>query len=155
MKFVPPTILMLALLVGCGENLSVEQRIIATIQTMEEAAEAGEHLNFMAHIADTFQAQQGSMDRREFHRFMIFQINQHRRLHATFFPIHVRELGEEMATAHFRILVTGGGGLLPESGQLFEAETQWLLEDGDWMLNEANWEVAQLPDLPSQGNNNR
>jgi len=152
MKLVLHATLIALLLVGCGEKLSVEQKIIATLQIMEETAEAGEHFKFMGHISDSFHAQQGSMDRREFHRFMIFQINQHRRLHATFFPIYVRESSDDTASANFRLLVTGGGGLLPESGQLFEVKTQWLLEGGDWMLDEANWEVTQMPDLPTPGN---
>ena len=42
--------------------------------------------------------------------------------------------------------VTGGGGLLPESGQLFEVETHWLRVGDDWLLQTANWEAVQLPD---------
>ncbi len=134
------------LLVACGENLSVEQQVIATLRAMEVAAEEGEHFEFIGHVADSFGGQQGSMDRREFHRFMIFQINQNRRLHAQFFPIYVQEAGNDLASAHFRILVTGGGGLLPDSGQLFEVETEWLREGSDWMLSKADWEAVQLPD---------
>jgi len=142
-------------LVACGDSRSVEQKIIATLHTMEEAAEAGEHLNFMGHITDSFRAQQGSMDRREFHRFMIFQINQHRRLYATFFPIRVREAGEDKASANFRLLLTGGGNLLPESGRLFDVETRWLLQGGDWMLDEANWAIPRLPEMPVTDIQNR
>ena len=134
------------LLLSCNENLSVEQQIIATLRSMEDAAEAGEHFNFMGYVSESFGGQHGSMDRREFHRFMIFQINQNRRLHAQFFPIHVRESGDDTASAHFRLLVTGGGGLLPERGQLFEVETQWLHTGGDWMLEKADWEAVQLPE---------
>jgi len=144
--------LIVLLLAACGEKLSVEQQVIATLEVMEEAAEQGEHFEFMNHVADSFGGQQGSMDRREFHRFMIFQINQNRRLHAQFFPIYVRETGEERASAHFKILVTGGGGLLPDSGQLFEVETQWLLEGSDWKLDKADWEAVQLPDIPTGRN---
>jgi len=137
------------LLTACGEKLSVEQQIIATLQVMEEAAEQGEHFEFMGHVADSFSGQYGSMDRREFHRFMIFQINQNRRLHAQFFPIYVQESGKDLASAHFKLLVTGGGGLLPESGRLFEVETQWLRDGSDWMLEKADWEAVQLPDIPT------
>ena len=132
------------LLVACGKDLSVEQQIIATLRNMEATAEQGEHFEFMAYVADSFDGQQGLMDRREFHRFMIFQINQNRRLHAQFFPIFVRETGIDMASAHFQLLVTGGAGLLPERGQLFEVETQWLRADSDWMLEKANWEAVKL-----------
>ncbi len=134
-------------LLGCAENLSVEQQVIATLEAMEEAAEEGQHFEFMGHVADSFRGQSGSMDRRAFQRFMIFQINQNRRLQAQFFPIYVRESGPDLATAHFRILVTGGSGLLPESGQLFEVETQWLRDGGDWMLDQADWQPVQLPDI--------
>ncbi len=152
MKLAFGAALTVLLLAACGEKLSVEQQVIATLEVMEEAAEQGEHFEFMNHVADSFGGQQGSMDRREFHRFMIFQINQNRRLHAQFFPIYVRETGEERASAHFKILVTGGGGLLPDSGQLFEVETQWLLEGSDWKLDKADWEAVQLPDIPTGRN---
>ena len=147
MRFVLSTALTALLLTGCGENLSVEQQVIATLEAMEDAAEQGQHLEFMGHVADSFGGQYGSMDRRAFHRFMIFQINQHRRLHAQFFPIHVQESGNDLASAQFRILVTGGSGLLPESGQLFEVETQWLRDGSNWLLEKADWEPVQLPDI--------
>ena len=145
-RLVSGTILAVILLAACGEKLTVEQQIIATLRNMEYAAEEGQHLDFMGYIADTFEGQQGSMDRREFHRFMIFQINQHRRLQAQFFPIFVTETSEETASAHFKILVTGGAGLVPDSGQLFEVETRWLRDGGDWLLNGADWEAVRLPD---------
>ncbi|HEY5775284.1 MAG TPA: hypothetical protein VIS57_04295 [Xanthomonadales bacterium] len=134
------------ILAGCGEKLSVEQQVIATLRNMEVAAEEGQHLEFMTYIADSFGGQQGSLDRREFHRFMIFQINQHRRLQAQFFPIFVSETGEDTASAHFKILVTGGAGLLPDSGQLFEVETGWIRNGGDWLLSRADWEPVRLPE---------
>ena len=134
------------LLVACAEKLSVDQQIIATLRNMEYAAEEGEHFEFMAYLADSFSGQQGSMDRRGFHRFMIFQINQNRRLQAQFFPIYVKETGENQASAHFRLLVTGGGGLLPDRGQLFAVETHWLREGGDWLLDKADWKAVQLSD---------
>ena len=137
------------LLVACAEELTVEQQIIATLRKMEVAAEAAEHFEFMTYVADTFDGQYGSMDKRAFHRFMIYQINQHRRLQAQLFPIRVSEPGEGQAVANFRLLVTGGGSLLPDRGQMLEVETGWLLDDGDWLLNTATWEPIDLPDIPS------
>jgi len=150
-RFVIGVVLAVVLLLGCSEKLTVEQQVIATLRNMEYAAEEGQHLNFMGYVADTFEGQQGSMDRREFHRFMIFQINQNRRLQAQFFPIYVKEVSEETASAHFKLLVTGGAGLLPDSGQLFEVETLWLRDGGDWVLGSADWEAVRLPDrLPGK-----
>ena len=139
MRLATSFVIAVLLLAACGDDLTVEQQVIATLRNMEYAAEEGQHLEFMTYVADSFGAQQGSMDRREFHRFMIFQINQNRRLQAQFFPIFVTQTGEGTASAHFRILVTGGAGLLPESGQLFEVETSWLRESygGSGSNNEA------------------
>jgi len=142
-------LLSVVLLSGCGESLTVEQQVIATLRNMEAAAENGEHFEFMGYVADTFDAQNGEMDRRAFHRFMIFQMNQHRRLRSQLFPIRVNEISAELANAEFRVLVTGGGGLLPESGQLFDVVTQWVREGGDWMLNRAQWEAVYLPGQPA------
>jgi hypothetical protein len=147
MRFAFSLVVVLSLLSGCGEKLSVEQQVIATIRNMEYAAEEGLHLEFMGYVADSFGAQHGTMDRREFHRFMIFQINQNRRLRAQLFPIFVKETAEGMASAHFRVLVTGGAGLLPENGQLFEAATHWLQDDGDWLLLRADWEAVRPPEF--------
>jgi len=151
MRLVTSLVFAVLLLTACDDELTVEQQVIATIRNMEYAAEQGQHLEFMTYIAESFGAQQGSMDRREFHRFMIFQINQNRRLQAQIFPIYVTETGEETASAQFRILVTGGAGLLPESGRLFDVETNWLRDGGDWQLNQADWEPLSLPDLPTVG----
>jgi hypothetical protein len=151
MKFFPAVLFASLLLVACGDKLSVEQQIIATLRVMEEAAENGEHFEFIGYVSDSFKGQQGSMDRREFHRFMIYQLNQKRRLQAQFFPIHVQESGPDNASANFRVLVTGGAGLLPESGRVFDVETQWRHDGSDWMLEMADWETVQLPDVPSLG----
>ena len=138
--------LLVFVLCGCAKELSVEQHIIASLRNMETAAEQGEHFEFMGFVSESFSAQDSSMDRRAFHRFMIFQINQNRRLHAQFFPINVQQINESLASARFNLLVTGGSGLLPESGQLFDVETHWTLEGSEWMLTKADWQVAQLPD---------
>ncbi len=139
-------VLTVLLLVACSDSLTVEQQVIASLEAMEIAAEEGEHFDFMEYVADPFDGQFEAMDRRGFHRFMIFQINQNRRLRAQFFPIHVRETADKQATADFNILITGGGGLFPEQGQLFKVETHWVNDGGQWLLSVANWTPVQLPD---------
>jgi len=138
-------ILAALLVTACGEELSVEQQVIASLESMEKSAEEGRHLDFMSYVADDFRGQYGGMDRREFHRFMIFQMSENRRLHAQFFPIRVKQTDEDQASAHFNILVTGGGGLLPDRGQLFEVETAWIRDGSDWLLSVADWEPVDLP----------
>ena len=145
MRFVLKLALFSLLLTACSEEPSVEQQVIATLRNMEFAAEDGDHFDFISYVSDTFSGQQGSMGRRDFHRFMIFQINQNRRLQAQLFPIFVTETGENAATANFRILVTGGGGLLPDRGRFFQVETEWSGANGDWLLEAADWKPLDLP----------
>jgi hypothetical protein len=137
-------ILVLLMLSSCSDEMTVEQQIIATIQEMEKRAEAGERAGFMEMVAGEFSGQLGSLSKLEFQRLMIMQWNQHSRLHAQLFPIFVRELGPGMATADFNALITGGRGLLPESGELFSIHTQWIQEGSDWLLVSADWEPVRM-----------
>ena len=55
-------------------------------------------------------------------------------------PITVEIRSDTEATAIFNVLATGGdGGLLPGSGQVFDVETGWRLEDGKWRMLNARW----------------
>ncbi len=145
--------LLVGLLLGaCGKEPSVEQQVIATLENMKQDAEAGRHMDFMRYVADDFDGQLGSMDRRDFHRYMLLQMNENRRLYAQFFPIYVQAEGTAKpateASARFKILITGGGGLLPERGQLFEVETEWKRDGSDWRLLRAAWQPVALPQQP-------
>lgn len=127
-------------LAACGPSGTVEDQIKARIAAMEEAGEAGERGTFMSFVADGFEAQEGTMTRDDFRRFMFIQFSERRRIQAQLFPITVEVEGPNLARARFNALVTGGGGrFLPEDGQLFDIETTWILDGGDWMLWRADW----------------
>jgi hypothetical protein len=128
------------LLAACGSGATVEEQVRDTIGAMESAAEEGRPLDFMAYVADDFQGQGGQLTRQDFLRLMTFQISRYRRLHAQLFPIEVTDAGGGFADARFRVLVTGGQGLLPEDGQLYRVETSWTRDGGDWLLWRATWE---------------
>jgi hypothetical protein len=140
----PVVLMLLAGLGACGEQLTVEQQIIATIREMEARIEAGERRPFMAHISEDFSGQHGSMNREQVRALMIMQLNRYQRLQGQLFPIQVIEQNEGEATAHFRALVTGGPNWIPENGQLFEFETRWRRVDGVWLLYAADWEPVAL-----------
>jgi len=125
---------------GCGEEPTLEQQIIGTINELEELAEAGERGDFMDLVDEAFAGQHGTLLRMQFERFMILQWNQHRRLYAQLFPITVRAEGPDLASARFKALITGGRGLLPDSGQLFQIETTFQKSGDDWLLLTADWE---------------
>jgi hypothetical protein len=137
-------LLLLAGLSACSQPLTVEQRIIASIRTMEEKIEAGERRPFMEHIAEDFTGQGGLVTREQVRAMVIFQLNRHKRLQAQLFPIKVTESGDSTAVARFRALVTGGPNWIPESGQVFEFETHWRLVDDEWYLYAANWTPDDL-----------
>ncbi len=130
------------LLVACGESSSIQDQVRARISAMEAAGEAGERGAFMDFVAEGFEAQNGSMTRDDFRRFMFLQISRQRRIQAQLFPITVDILGGNLAEARFKVLVTGGAGLIPEEGQLFDVSTQWAFEDGDWVLWRADWHAV-------------
>jgi len=131
----------LVFLAACRPAPSMEQQIIATMESMEMEAEQGRHFDFISHVADDFRGQQGAMERQDLQRIIIFQINRHRHLHAQLLPINIHKDGENTATAQFHILVSGGNGLLPENGQLYAVNSKWIRQDGEWLLQAANWNV--------------
>jgi hypothetical protein len=139
--------LLLAGLSACSQPLTVEQRIIASIRTMEAKIEAGERRPFMEHIAEDFTGQGGLMTRDQVRAMVIFQLNRHKRLQAQLFPIHVTESAGNTAVASFRALVTGGPKWIPESGQVFDFETHWRLVDDEWYLYAANWTPVVLDEV--------
>jgi len=138
------TLLLMPGLFACSQPLTLEQQIIAVIREMETRIEAGERRPFMRHVADDFNGQNGQLTRDELRLLVIRQLNQYERLHAQLFPIHVSESGEETARASFRVLITGGPGLIPESGQVYDFETHWFKQGDEWMLFSASWTPVPL-----------
>ncbi|NIP18693.1 MAG: hypothetical protein GWM87_11445 [Xanthomonadales bacterium] len=132
---------LLALLAtGCRDEPTLEQQIISAVTEMERYAEEGLRADFMSMVHEDFLGQDGTLNRDSFRLYMIMQWNEHQRLYAQLFPIRVSSLGEGQARAAFRALITGGRGLVPDSGELFEISTFWVHADGDWKLLKADWD---------------
>jgi hypothetical protein len=144
MRHIAGLLFVLILLVSCADEPTLEQQIIATITEMEALAEEGKRGAFMDMVATEFNGQLGILTRDEFRRFMIMQWNEHQRLHAQLFPIRVLTAGPGRATAEFNALITGGRGLIPDSGQLYAFRTTWLQDGKDWLLLGAQWEPVRL-----------
>jgi hypothetical protein len=138
---------LLGILSACGQQLTVEQQIIATIREMEARIEAGERRPFMQHISDDFSGQGGSMNREQLRALMIMQLNRYQRLQGQLFPIRVEQTGDDTASANFSALVTGGPNWIPENGQVFEFDTRWRKVDGDWLLIAADWDPVPLDEV--------
>lgn len=146
----PRRILALAfsgLLVSCGSEPTVEQQIIGVIGTMEAQVEAAERGAFIGQVAPDFRGQDGAMSRDQLNALVLLQLNQHRRVQAQLGPITVSSNLPEEATASFHMLLTGGAGWLPESGQVFQVTTHWAVRDGDWRLVAAEWKPVDLASM--------
>lgn len=131
--------LLLVIVSACSPPLTVSQQVIAAIHEMEDRVESGKSRLFISHVAQDFDGQNGQLNRQQLRALLIYQLNRHQRLHAQLFPIHVKETGEETASANFRALITGGPGWIPDQGQLYNFETHWRFEGGEWKLASADW----------------
>ncbi len=127
------------LLAGCGSEASLEQQIIATLGNMEAHIEAGERRDFMAYVAADFHGQGGEFNHDQLNGLLLYQLRRHKRVHAQLLPIQVQPAGVDEAEARFQILLTGGEGFLPDSGQLYEVVSLWQMQEGDWRLRSAQW----------------
>lgn len=136
--------LLFLLLPGCGTEPSLEQQIIARLRSMEAHIEAGERRDFMAHVAKEFQGQGGEFTYDRLNDLLLFQLRRHKRVQVQLLPVSVSPAGIDEAEARFRVLLTGGEGFLPDSGQLYQVDSLWSQQDGDWMLQSAHWKPVRV-----------
>jgi hypothetical protein len=139
--------LQLCAVAACSPALSVEQQIIGLIRDMEASIEAGERRPFMAHVAAEFVGQNGAMTRDQLNALVLFQLHRQQRLHVQLFPIQVTAGKPGVAEAHFRALLTGGRGWLPDRGQVYDIATRWQLRNDEWMLIGAHWQPVDAEDM--------
>ncbi|MGH8034455.1 MAG: hypothetical protein ACREO9_04460 [Lysobacterales bacterium] len=140
-------LVLFGMVASCGSERTVEQHIIGLISEMEIQVEAAERRAFMAHVAEDFQGQDGATTRDELNAMVLFQLNQHRRLQAQLGPITVTSATPGTADASFHVMLTGGGGWIPDTGQVFQVTTHWAGRDGDWKLVTANWQAVDVAAL--------
>lgn len=139
-RSLPALVLLLMLgMAACGPAEGPEARLRGTLATLEEAAEAGDRGAFMAHVADDFAGQGGSLDRGGLADFFRLQLLAHTRVRVVLSNVRVELVGDR-ARATFDALATGGPrAWLPESGQLYEVATGWRQGADGWLLISADW----------------
>ncbi|WP_240906143.1 nuclear transport factor 2 family protein [Thermomonas sp. HDW16] len=126
------------LLGGCGRN-DPEQAVRKQVEAMQTAIDARDAGDIDALLADDFIGNEG-MDRRGVRQLAAAVFLRHRDVAAKVGPVDVELRGNNDAIARFSVLATGGsGGLLPDSGQVYQVETGWRLVDGEWKLLNASW----------------
>lgn len=128
----------LALVAGCARP-PPEQAVRQQIEAMQAAIDARDAGAVDDLLADDFIGE-GGLDRQGARRLAAGLFLQYRDISAKLGPVTVELRGERNAVARFNVLATGGsGGLLPDSGQVYQVETGWRLVDGEWKLLSANW----------------
>ena len=116
-----------------------EQALRAQVTAMQAAIETRDSRDVHGLLAEDFMGNDG-LDRRGARQLAAATFLRHRDVSARFGPVNIALRGEGDAIARFSVVATGGsGGLLPDSGQVFDVETGWRLVDGEWRLLSAAW----------------
>jgi len=135
------TLLILGLLSACGEPPPAEQQIRNRIEVMQADLAEGKVRSFMAPVAEDFTAATRNLDRRAAGLLLRREMLAHESLKARLADIEVELQGENRATATMHAVVTGGTGLIPQTGGWYKLTTGWRLDDDEWMLISARWET--------------
>ena len=137
---------LLMLLTACSSELSLEQQITAKLRHMEAHIEAGERRDFMAYVTKDFHGQGGEFNYDQLNGMLLYQLRRYKRVHVQMLGVKVLPAGVDEADASLQVLLTGGEGWLPDSGQLYQVESLWQQLDGDWMLQSAHWQPVRMGD---------
>ena len=125
-------------LAGCGGG-DPEQAVRRQLDAMQAAIDARDAGDVEDLLAKDFVGNDG-MDRRAIRQLAAAVFLRHRDVAAKVGPVSVELRGDTDAIARFSVVATGGsGGLLPDSGQVYQVVTGWRLVDGEWKLLNASW----------------
>ena len=128
---------MFAITTGCRRTTPEQalRRDLSALQTAIEARDAGELRGF---LAEDFIGNNG-LDREGARRLAALHFMRNSQVGVTVGPLDVAVQGEH-ATVRSTVVLTGGsGGLLPESGSVYEIRSGWRMEDGAWRMTSLAW----------------
>lgn len=129
--------LVLAILLGACARTPPEERLRETIATAQAAMEKKDASALQHVLAEDFIGPDG-LDKDGARRMAGGLFLRYRDIGVNVGPLDIQMRGE-YATVRFTAALTGGAGLLPESGQVHDVETGWRLQDGEWRLVNARW----------------
>lgn len=115
-----------------------EQALRDTVGSLQQAIEERDSADLRDTLAEDFIGPEG-LDRNGARRLAQGLFLRNREIGVTLGRLDVA-LQREHATVHCTAALTGGsGGLLPDSGQLYDITAGWRLEDGEWKLTSIEW----------------
>jgi len=127
-------------LAACGPSAPDEERIRGEIQGMAQALADSDVRGVMSPLADDFSGVTWNLDERGARLLLQRELRAHEQLRARVFDIDVEMRGESRATATFQVVLTGGSGMIPDTGRWYRVESGWRLDGNDWKLLSAEWE---------------
>ena len=132
-----PIVMALAIALAACTRTPPEDKLRATIAGMQDAIGKRDVSALRDAMAGDFIGPDG-LDRDGARRIAQVMFLRYREVGVVLGPLDV-ELAAQHATVRFSATLTGGAGMLPDSGQIYDVETGWRLEDGEWRLVNANW----------------
>ena len=121
---------------GCSK-LPPEQALRESIGKMEQAALKKDAGEFFEYFAEDFSGS-NALDRESFRRYVQLVWLQNKDVGVQMGPLDVK-LMNDRATVDFTVALSGGQGLLPDRGQVYQVQTGWRMEGDDWRLISATW----------------
>lgn len=127
---------------SCSQPDTPEQIIITQLSNLEAGIEEKDTEQVLDLIHDNFGTRTGA-DKLWIKRTMAFYMLRHPNIKIVTSNLHIElepEQQPDTAHARFSALVTGGEGLIPEQGALYQIETEWRLQGEQWQLVYADWQ---------------
>jgi hypothetical protein len=125
-------------LTGCHRT-SDESRVREAVAAGAQAAEHVDASALDALLADDFDGNDGSLERRQLIGLLHAAAFRGETLHAVTGPVEVESRGERYM-ARFTVTLTSGGKLLPEHIGIYKVETAWRRDGRSWRCYSAHWE---------------
>lgn len=125
------------LIAGCARS-DPERELRETIGAMTAAIEKRDPGTFLEFLADDFTRESGAFGKHDAKRALAGALLRHGTIGVTAVVTDVRIEGGR-AFAKVRVVATGGAGLLPERGQIWEFDSAWRREGGRWRVFNADW----------------
>jgi len=124
------------LLAGCMRT-PPEQRLREAIAGLQSAIAQRSASALDDALAEDFIGP-GGLDRNGARRMAQALFLRYRDVGVSVGPLDIA-MREQRATVRFTAALTGGAGVLPDSGQVYDVETGWRLDGGEWRLVNASW----------------
>jgi len=119
------------------ESSADELAIQASIESMQNAIEQHDVELFMENIAGDFSGQ-FRQDKKRLRNFVQRHLDNNRVIHVYLANQEI-EIEGDYAKVRFNSGLMGGPAQVPERGQLYIVETDWVRLKGNWKMQRAQW----------------